>query len=214
MVEQISLPGFDPAPAPAATIKAKSNNTDRLFFAVLPDADAIAEIRLRTKQLRSQYGLHGHPIIDGRLHVSLLGLGDYDGLPALDVKAFSQAAAMVSSAAFDVRFDRALTFANKKTDPSKDKPYVLIESGGSQDLVALQRSLIAPMQKMGFAVRAPSSFTPHVTLLYDRQHLEAADVAPVTWKVREFVLVRSKIGYVRRPYDMLGRWPLSDLTGG
>jgi RNA 2',3'-cyclic 3'-phosphodiesterase len=207
MAEQISLPGFDPAPA--SKTEAMPTPTDRLFFAVLPDADAIAAIRQCTTQLRSRHALRGHPIIDGRLHISLLGLGDYEGIPELALKTFSHAASMVSLVAFDVCFNRALTFANNKADPLKQKPFVLAESTGSSGLSALQRSLIASLQKIGFGIKAPSSFTPHVTLLYDRQRLDAADVAPVTWTITEFVLVRSQIGDVRRPYDILGRWSLS-----
>lgn len=210
MDEQFSLPGFDPEPAPSTAPPA----TDRLFFAVLPDAEAIAAIRQCTSQLQSQQRLRGRPIINGRLHISLLGLGDYVGIPVPLIESVSRAAAMVSFAAFDVHFDKALTFTHKNADPSKQKPSVLIESADSQGLTGLQHSLIASMQKVGIPIKAPSSFTPHVTLLYCKQNLEAAGVSPVAWKVREFVLVRSEIGDTSRPYDIVGRWPLSNLTGG
>ncbi len=32
-------------------------------------------------------------------------------------------------------------------------------------------------------------------------------IAPVTWPVREFVLIHSQLG-ARNAYDLLGRWPL------
>jgi 2'-5' RNA ligase len=218
MDEQFSLPGFDPEPAPAATPKTKpkaskepskkkSNATDRLFFAVLPDADAIAAIRQCTTQLWSRHRLSGQLIIDGRLHISLLGLDDFPGEEVQEVTAVvSPAAAMISLPAFDVCFDRALTFGNQKAEPAKRKPWVLVESTASQGLPALQSALFAAL----LARKAPSGFTPHLTLLYDWQRLPATDVVPITWKVREFVLVRSKIGNTSRPYDILARWPLSD----
>ena len=205
MVEQISLPGFDPPPEPPAVEKP----TDRIFFAVIPDTNAIKSIRQCTSQLQSQYGLSKRAIIDGRLHISLLGLGDYPGTPKWLVDAASLAADMLSVTAFDVRFDKVLTFGNQKADPSKSKPCVLVESADNQALADLQRSLIASLQKVRLIKSAPSSFTPHMTLLYDKQHVDATEVTPIIWKVKEFVLVRSQIGDVRRPYDILARWPLS-----
>lgn len=218
MDEQISLPGFDSAPTsvanpkakPAAKKKPKSDATDRLFFAVIPDAEAIKSIRLCTNQLQSQYGLSSRSIIDGRLHISLLGLGDYPGIPVRLVEIVSHAAATVSLTAFDACFDQALTFGNQKSDPSKSKPCVLVGGSENQGLVMLQRSLIASLQKVNLIDRASSSFNPHITLLYDRQSVPTTDITPITWKVKEFVLVRSQIGDVRRPYDIIARWPLLD----
>lgn len=213
MFEQISLPGIDPnafSPRFVPRPKAKSDNTDRIFFAVLPDADAITAVRRHTLRLREQHSLWGRPIIDGRLHISLLGLGDYRGIPVSLVKRVWQAANLVLLPSFDVSFDQVLTFAHENTDPSRQKPCVLVESTGRSGLVGLQNSLMAFMRNFGMSLRQPSSFTPHMTLLYDRKHLPSAPLEPVTWKVREFVLVRSQIGDVGRPYDIVGRWSLLD----
>jgi 2'-5' RNA ligase len=204
MTEQIALPGFGPEPASRAS-KKKLKPTDRLFFAVLPDAEAIAAIHRCKEQLQLQ---SGSSIIDGRLHVSLLWLGDFAGMQEFPLEAVSQAAAMISLAAFDVCFDRALTFG-KQTEIPKENPTVLVESAASQSLITLRRLLIAPMQKLKLAEKAPSSFKAHITLLYSRLHLKEIDAVPVTWKVKEFVLVHSKIG-PGRPYDIVGRWPLVD----
>jgi len=47
-------------------------------------------------------------------------------------------------------------------------------------------------------------WTPHVTLLYDAQRIAENAIAPVTWTVRELVLVHSRRGEGR--YVQLGRW--------
>lgn len=213
MFEQISLPGIDPNsfnPRFVPRSKAKLDNTDRIFFAVLPDAEAITAIRRHTLRLREQHSLWGRPIIDGRLHVSLLGLGDYRGIPAPLVKRVWQAANLVLVPSFDVSFDQVFTFAHENADPSRQKPCVLVESAGRSGLNGLQSSLMGFMRNFGFTMKQPPSFTPHVTMLYDRKHISTTSLEPVTWKVREFVLVRSQIGDVGRPYDVLGRWSLLD----
>jgi len=221
MFEQISLPGidstsfrprpvFEPASGSTARPKVSSAPTDRLFFAVLPDTKSVDVIRGHAAQLRAQQGLWGRPIIDGRLHVSLLGLGDYRGIPASLVRTVWQAANLVLLPSFDVSFDQVLTFGHKNTDPLRQKPCVLVESAGSKGLVGLQNSLVGFIRKFGLSIEQPLSFTPHVTMLYDKKHVPTEAYAPVAWKVREFVLLRSQIGDVSRPYDILGRWSLLD----
>jgi len=54
--------------------------------------------------------------------------------------------------------------------------------------------------------RVASSFTPHVTLLYDGRVVTERLVEPIRWTVREFVLVRSLLGKTR--HIVIGRWPL------
>jgi 2'-5' RNA ligase len=58
----------------------------------------------------------------------------------------------------------------------------------------------------GIVKPAPSRFMPHVTLLYDRQTVDAQGITPVSWRVTEFVLVHSLLGQSR--HIVLGRWPL------
>jgi RNA 2',3'-cyclic 3'-phosphodiesterase len=70
MPAQSSLPGFDAEPKP----------TDRLFFAIFPDADTAARIARLALQLRSEHGLRGTPLKQERFHVTLHHLGDYAGL--------------------------------------------------------------------------------------------------------------------------------------
>ena len=52
-----------------------------------------------------------------------------------------------------------------------------------------------------------SGFTPHVTLLYDRQSVPESGIGePITWMVGEFVLVRSLYGLSEHVH--CARWPL------
>src|SRR5439155_1207844 len=42
--------------------------------------------------------------------------------------------------------------------------------------------------------RPARRFTPHMTLLYDRQRIEEAPIEPINWMVSEMVLVESLVG--------------------
>jgi 2'-5' RNA ligase len=58
----------------------------------------------------------------------------------------------------------------------------------------------------GVGGKPEPTFTPHLTLLYDKRRLPLQPVQPLRWLVREFVLVRSYLGQTR--YQMEGCWAL------
>lgn len=190
---QLPLPGMDPPP----------EMTDRLFFAVLPDAGTAGQIARFAGQLRNAHGLRGRPLEAGRLHVSLVALGDHPGVPLALVAAACQAALAVAVTPFMAGFDRVLSFTGK----ARARPVVLVGSAGTAGFFGLRQALAGAMQERGFQPLAASGFNPHLTLLYDAQQVAEAAVAPVGWMVREFVLVHSRIGQ-NLPYALLGRWPL------
>jgi RNA 2',3'-cyclic 3'-phosphodiesterase len=92
MPEQLSLAGFDTAPRP----------TDRLFFALLPDAETAAHIAQCSQHLRRKHGLIGRPIATERFHITLHFVGDYVGLPPRIIVAVSDAVATIAIPPFDV----------------------------------------------------------------------------------------------------------------
>lgn len=175
--------------------------TDRLFFAVIPDADAVECIVRLTQTLRSEHALHGKPTHADRLHVTLHHLGDFAGLPQDVIAAAGAAAAGVVIPAFDVMFDSASSFAGR----ARQRPFVLRGTAGVADLKQFQRALSGQMKVAGLPARR-EDFTPHITLLYDDRIVLAQPVEPVSWGVREFVLVHSLLG--KSEHRILGRWPL------
>jgi 2'-5' RNA ligase len=173
--------------------------TDGLFFAIFPAMAAAASMTQLTSRLHDEHGLRGEPLAAERLHISLLGLGEYTGLPEGIVAVASEVAATVAASPFDVAFDRVMTFRGKL-------PLVLRGGDGLAALMAFQSVLGAAMTKAGFGRSVRSRFTPHVTLVYvDRDVAEQA-VEPVRWTVREFVLVHSLLR--KSQYIPLERWPL------
>lgn len=186
---QLSLDGIGAAPLP----------TDRLFFAILPDADAAVHAKLLAQQITVAHGLSGKPLETERLHVTLHHLGDYVGLPHDIVAASPRAVSALRFPPFEVVLDRAMTFGR-----SGRRPVVLGgRSSGVAGLVAFQQALMAAI-----GGRASGNFVPHLTLLYDEQAVPEHEVAPIAWIAREFVLVHSPINQPKRGYETLARWPL------
>jgi len=194
MTQQTLLPGFEPEP----------QLTDRIFFAVLPDAGAIARIHQLTAALKTAHAMRGRAIADTRLHATLCNLGDFPGMPDSLLARAGQAAASVAAATapFAVSFDVAQTFVNR----ARNRPLVLTGGDGVTGLGSLYKSLAMALLKAGLPGNPPS-YTPHVTLLYDDVTALPQAVTPVEWTVRELVLVHSHIGQ-NLPYTALGRWSL------
>jgi len=177
--------------------------TDRLFFAVVPDAHAVGQIGRLAQHLRVKYGLQGRPLVGERLHVTLYHVGDFAGLPQQVVDLACGAAEAVMTSSFDVLFDRVLSFGAKR----RKYPLVLCGGDGVSELVAFQKALGSAMGRTGFTARGVnSSYTPHVTLLYDTQRVIQQPVEAIAWHVREFVLIRSLLG--KSHHIALARWPL------
>ncbi|MGK6306530.1 2'-5' RNA ligase family protein [Variovorax sp. DT-64] len=191
--QQPSLEGVAPAPP----------NTDRLFFALLPDAPAIARIERLIADLRHDHGLKGRALGTSRFHVTLLHLGAFPGLPRELIDAACAAAqALAVIPTFKVGFDRVGSFSRRPSN----MPLVLLGEEGVIAAKAFRQTLCKAMARAGEDDGGAAQYTPHLTLLYDDTHVARRAIEPITWTVNEFVLVRSLIGQGR--HEVLARWPL------
>jgi 2'-5' RNA ligase len=188
---QLPLPGFEPPDV-----------HDNLFFAIRVAPEAVSRIAHVRDDLRHTHGLRGVAISPQRLHVSLLGVCECQGLPDELIEAACQAAASVSIPPFEVVFDRAMSFSNRRTT----RPLVLLTGGGEAALAGLRNCLCEAMRTAGFGNRASSHFLPHMTLLYDRRMVAERAIEPVYLTVRDFALVHSLVPQSR--HIELARWPL------
>jgi 2'-5' RNA ligase len=189
MVEQISFAGMSGEP------------TDRLFLATFPPEAAVRDIAALQARLKAELKLRGKPLLADRLHITLCHLGDYAGLNRDVAASAERAMAGKSFAPFDVTFDRVASFANR----ARNKPFVLQGGEGVAATVAFQKQLHEGLKANGLGKWA-KPYTPHVTLLYDNQQVSEQAVAPIGWRVEEFVLVHSELGETR--HHILQRWPL------
>lgn len=204
MTDQLSFPGFDRVPKPIDQRfpTARRFFTNRLFFAIFPVYGVATRIAQLAQRMRSDYGLTGLPLGTVRFHVSLYGFGNYERLPEAVVADAKAVATSVTAQAFDVVFDRAMSFRSRRAQ----RPLVLRGDEGVAALKAFHQILCAAMARAGFGDQTQRYFTPHATLLYDNRSVPEHDIEPISWTVREFVLVRSLHGQSR--YVQLMKWPL------
>jgi RNA 2',3'-cyclic 3'-phosphodiesterase len=192
MIKQLSFDEMEGASSP----------TDRLLLATFPGEAAASSLERAAYRYREEHGLSGPPLAPGRLHITLHHIGDYAGLSERLIADVKDAAATLVVPPFDVTFDRVGSFAGRPSN----FPFVLRGGDGLDALVAFQRALIVALQKSGVVRRAAATFTPHVTLLYDERSIVEHPVEPISWTVREFVLVHSLLGQTR--HIPLARWSL------
>ncbi|WP_425375889.1 2'-5' RNA ligase family protein [Rhizobium jaguaris] len=102
---------------------------------------------------------------------------------------------------FTLVFDHVLSFRQ----PSH--PLVLCPTDGVKAFRRLQLELGIAIYEAGLPVGLDPSYQPHITLQYGRTPIPRIDLEkPITWTVREFVLVRSLQGQGKHEYE--GPWPL------
>jgi RNA 2',3'-cyclic 3'-phosphodiesterase len=174
---------------------------ERIFFAALPNAETAARIYARAEDFQREHGFTGTLILPEHLHVTLFHLGDWASLPDEIVKLAKDAAEQVKAAPFEVAFPRAESFRNS----TGVFPFVL--TGDAKEWRALHTSLSAALTKVGLGGATRGEFKPHVTLVYDKVRVKPFKIAPLSWTVREFVLVHSVLG--KTAHYHLGRWTLA-----
>jgi 2'-5' RNA ligase len=191
MPERPYLPGFQPNP-----------ELDLLFFALRVGVENAARVVQLCDRLCRQNGLRRRRIAADLLHVTLHGIGAYDGLPNFVVERAREAGAAVSTSSFPLMFDLAVSFNNGRGK----RPFVLCPSHDLEGLFRLHLVLGEAMKRARIGRHLRSHFTPHMTLLYDTRTVPELPIEPIFIHVRDFVLVHSIIG--QHKHIELARWPL------
>jgi 2'-5' RNA ligase len=111
--------------------------TDRLFFAVIPDAGSASGAAQRRHELRAKHRLRGKAIATERLHVTLHHVDDFAGLPEGIAAKTCAVASAVSMRPFTVEFNGALSFRGRPGN----LPLVLQGDEGVYGLLVLQHRL-------------------------------------------------------------------------
>ncbi len=188
-------------PAQAAA-GAPPRPTDRLFFALRPDAQTAELVMQRLAALRKTLGLKGRSLKAEHLHITLHHVGDFPAFPAELVHRLLQAGQALHAQALPICLDAVLSFGRQNR---RNNPLVLLAGEPLEPLRAFHRSLGVHLQGAG-VTGLRSKFTPHLTLLYDDALIELQAVEALRWTATEFLLIDSLIGQAR--HVVLGRWPL------
>ncbi|MDN7180028.1 2'-5' RNA ligase family protein [Caballeronia sp. SEWSISQ10-4 2] len=159
-------------------------------------------IEQRAQHLRIEHGLKRRPLPIGHFHVTLHSIDTYPYFPQRVASTLEAVAATIRMPPFDIILDLARSF--HRTD--HDRPFVLLGSDGAAALKEFHGALGTTLKKAGFNCNSTSSFTPHLTLLYDKREVDERAIEPVRWTAREFVLVDSLVGQTK--HVQLARWPL------
>lgn len=179
---------------------ARATEQHNLFFGLMPDAAARAQMRRAAEDLRARHDTGGRWVNPARYHMTLQFLGTYSELPETHIGDLQRAADSVRVPAFELVLDRCGHFRHG-----------IGWLGCAETAPPLQRlwdDLRRALAHARVAVPGHTGFTPHVTVLRDaRRAWPEEAIGPVRWPVREFVLVDSVLG-TSSEYRPLGSWPL------
>jgi 2'-5' RNA ligase len=174
----------------------------RIFLAALPDAETAGRIYALAEELKARYGFTGNLILPEHLHVTLFHLGDWAALPDEIVVLASLAASQLQVPEFPVTFKRAESLRNS----TGVHPFVLTGDKNTWAWRVLHDGLRMALTDAGLGGATKGEFLPHITLTYDKLRVKPHAIEPVTWQVKDFVLIHSELG--RTTHNHLGRWPL------
>lgn len=174
----------------------------RVFFALWPDAENAARLHAIAEQWHQSLG--GRMTREDSLHATLVFIGDIalDRLPSLLALADG-----IQTSTFDIDFDAGGCWKHNRI------AYLGMHQL-PEALQNLQFELAARVEAAGFEIEK-RSFSPHITLIRKAACDNARDnpinknpAEPVTWMVRDFVLVKSSLSANGSRYEQIGRWPL------
>jgi 2'-5' RNA ligase len=176
------------------TEPARAAATARVFFALWPNDAVRHELAHRGERMHRLLG--GKPTRAESIHMTLLFLGD---VPAARIEALQGVGDRIVFEPFALEVNEAGCWKHNKVAwiaPSQMPPALMRLVAGLQSAAASE----------GFAFdRRP--FAPHITVVRKSHCVPLPALAPVTWPVADFVLVRSELNSEGSRYNVIGRWP-------
>lgn len=172
---------------------------DGLLFRLHPTP--VKLIAAAVDHTRRAHCLTGKPRDANQLHVSLVGMRNGRQIDKATVQAASAAAAAIKAPAFELNFDRIVSFRQGGA-----KPLVLLCREGADLVIDLERRIVEALNSVGLRVRRRTGFVPHCTLLYDSKLVPETPLdRPIVVPVTEFHLLHRSENGRRRS---VGSWPL------
>jgi RNA 2',3'-cyclic 3'-phosphodiesterase len=173
------------------------NKNMRVFFALWPDEASRSALAAWLAPLRKLCG--GRAMQPESLHNTLVFLGN---VLVHRLEALKLAAQEVQATPFNLRLDKAHYWRHN---------HIVYAAPGNipAQLLQMVRGLELQLRRHHFDFDR-REYKPHVTLLRNAAWKDAAlpDVQPVTWQIRDFVLVQSLTDETGARYQVLERFPL------
>ena len=179
----------------------------RLFFAVFPDAETRVHIAAAARAL--ELAGRARVVTAENYHMTLAFLGE---VPDLKLATVRKVGSTLRARGFAVRFDAYEYWPQAKVivAAAREVPASL------QTLwQQLQASLAKHHPVRHHPARDQKPLKPHVTIARKVRHAPLLQtMAPFSWKMQEFSLVRSDTGGAVSLYTVVDTWPLLDKDAG
>lgn len=177
----------------------KAHDTQRLFFALWPEAGLAAHIDHTVAPLLTP--CRGRKLPPHNFHITLAFLGSLDAGGRRCVEA---AAARVQAEPFAVSLEKLGYWPRQGI-------VWLAPAEMTRGLESLQTALVHTLARDCGCPPASRSFRPHLSLMRKARRRPAqTTIAPLVWRVDRFVLVRAYTHSTGVEYELLNHWPLRD----
>jgi 2'-5' RNA ligase len=161
-----------------------------LYLMIKPYAEQAADMA----GLRRKHGLSRAYAMD-RIHMTLVRFGDIRLISPHDLDLIRRAAASLQAEPFEVTLDRI-----------KGNALVGSKMRAVRDF---QRSLVTRLE--AFGIDLPDyAFKPHASLTYEEWKSRNIMVSPISWQVRQLLLINSIHG---KGHELLDSWNLEPRQG-
>jgi RNA 2',3'-cyclic 3'-phosphodiesterase len=191
-----SAPDITSATRDGAPAQVRESARARVFFAAWPDPQVAARLDALGEQL--QRHCRGRLTRRDTLHLTLAFVGHVPRHRIVELLAIAQ---QLDAAAFSLQLDTLGSWARNRlawAAPAR------IPS----ELSCFAEELAVRLRAAGFPIET-RPFKPHVTLMRKLSTPFAArEIAPIAWRVSEFLLVESLRTAEGARYEPLGRWSL------
>jgi 2'-5' RNA ligase len=133
-----------------------------------------------------------------RQHLTLLAIGAWPGYPEAIIGRVRDACATLAAPSFGIVLDHLVMAERILLKPSETVPA----------LARFQSRLASGLSDAGLVMPGGYRFSPHLTLSYRTRARKPIFMPPVSWRVRDFVLLESLVG--QRTQIERGRWRLEE----
>jgi 2'-5' RNA ligase len=176
-------------------------DSDKVYFALKPDAEDLPALRALAEQLSLAYPLTGRPDF-ATLHISVLGLGHAADLLAQHYAVASEVGRTVRLPPFQIVFTRLMSFGAGR----RQMPLALIaDDDSAQDVNDLALMLRGELLARGFPPGGRVGGQAHMTLLHDGVRVpEIILDTPIVLRPAGIALIRNHHGEGRHETTMFG----------
>ena len=176
-----------------------TSSTQRVFFALWPDALARAQVASLAREVALESG--GRPTPPERIHLTLAFIGEQS---AIRVDSLRQLGGLVRARDFELALNRIGGI------PRTGVAW-LGASTAQPELATLHAAVTEALRSRGFPIET-RQYAPHLTLARHATTLiERTLPQSISWRATAFSLVVSALGAGGAEYRTIAAWPLVSL---